>query len=192
MNKYRFARPRARRILVCNLINIHLLIFPFAAAARRSPPSPVGLPHFSRRARATHAAALSPSFPCRGRCITARKRRGARERMRVDGVGGRGPSNYFIRGIPVLFVRAFVLRLLTADRALRKPRFTRAAAPFPALVCISLTLASSDSLCTARMPGFSPRNAQTRELHFSLQRARREQERGQGGTGDGNAKGQLR
>lgn len=119
-----------------NLINIYLLIFPFGRAAPIVTPSNYLISLFTF---------YRPSSRLRG--------------------GVEGPSNYFIRGIPRVFVHAFVLRLLTAGRALRKS----------ATSCARLHFINSDFLrfplhTTCRRVVRQTQHHETSKLFFSSMR----------------------
>lgn len=147
MNKYRFIQACGTRQF--NLINIHLLIFPFWSL--RPGRHPLGLPS---RPRQFHTLSSTfSSFSSRGP-----------QRGRTCARGWGVPSNYFIRGIPArICVRAFILRLLTAGRILRKPATSCARLHF-----INFGFLRFSLCCRARHERETYKSAN----YFSLQRAR--------------------
>lgn len=136
MNKYRFIRPCGMAVQFNKYLPIN---FPFwSRAAPIVTPSDylISLLTFYR-----------PSSYLRG------------------GVEGGEASNYFIRRVPRVFVHAFVLRLLTAGRALRKS----------ATSCARLHFINSDFLrfllhTTCRRVVRQTQHHETSELFFSSTR----------------------
>lgn len=154
---------RGRRF---NLINIHLLIFPFGRCAGHHP---LGLPRLAVRAPPSSSSSSSSSSRI---AVMLRRTRATRRCRRT--------SILFAVSL-CLFAHAFVLRLLTASRALRKPATSYARLHFINFGFLRFSLHTACRRVVRRFPGKPPREPRKPRDYVFLFDARSSKAKKEGG-----------